>query len=194
MIEAYPLHWPEGWPRTKAPAHSRFHPTNGRHAVAQALLAEIRRLGGGQVVISTNVRLRNDGLPYSGDRPPEDKGVAVYFNLKGRQMVFACDKWAKLEDNLRSIHKTIEALRGIERWGASDMMERAFSGFTALPDHTHRTWRQVLGVPAGAGLDECRAARAALMKQYHPDTSTTPDKAKLAEVVMAYAAIEKGEA
>lgn len=42
-------------------------------------------------------------------------GVAVYFTLKGQQFCFACDHWDEIKDNMQAIHKTIEALRGIER-------------------------------------------------------------------------------
>ncbi len=39
-------------------------------------------------------------------------------------------------DNIQAIRKTIEAMRGLERWGVSDMLQRTFSGFKALPDQT----------------------------------------------------------
>lgn len=59
--EAFPLHWPIGWPRTKQRAVSRFGGTFG--AVRSALVNEIAMMGGQHVVISTNVPLRRDGLP-----------------------------------------------------------------------------------------------------------------------------------
>jgi hypothetical protein len=46
-----------------------------------ALLNEIKLLGGRLPVISTNVRLRRDGLPYANDHVPDDKGAAVYFQF-----------------------------------------------------------------------------------------------------------------
>jgi hypothetical protein len=48
-------------------------------------------------------------------------------------MCFACDRWDSVADNVQAIRKTIEALRGIERWGTGDMVQRAFAGFVALP-------------------------------------------------------------
>lgn len=53
---------------------------------------------------------------------------------------------------------------------ASDMLERAFTGFTALPsagDSEH--WSDVLGLPAAAGRDEIEAAYRRLRSQHHPD-------------------------
>lgn len=43
------------------------------------LLAELRLLGAKGLVVSTNVELRLDGLPYSESRHIADPGVAVYF-------------------------------------------------------------------------------------------------------------------
>ncbi|MQY48236.1 J domain-containing protein [Rhizobiales bacterium RZME27] len=170
MIEAFPLSWPHGWPRTKQPTRSRFDVpfTSAR----DGLMEQIRLLGGRLPILSSDLELRRDGLPYANQREPADKGVAVYFEWKGQQRVFACDRWDRIKDNIRALEKTIEAIRGIERWGASDMLERAFTGFTALPSPgAKKTWREVLGFPAGANPDRegidiefRRKAKAA-----HPD-------------------------
>jgi hypothetical protein len=187
MMDAYPLHWPEGWPRTKNPQTSRFN-TASRHVIVQCLMDEIRRMGGRNTIVSTNVRLRNDGLPYASDKPPVDKGVAAYFTYKGKPMVFACDKWDKVEDNTQSIRKTIEALRGIERWGASDMMERAFSGFQAIEGPKDETPWNILRVPTDASPGELRAARNRLAQIYHPDSGSSPDAAMMSKINTAYEA------
>jgi len=181
-MEAYPLCWPEGWPRT--PGHKRersqFKQTPDR--ARRALLEEIRRLIGRRyrrddVIISTNVRLRIDGEPYAGQRQPEDAGVAVYFKYKDKPMVFACDRWSLVHDNIHSIAKTIDALRGIERWGASDMLERAFTGFQALPGPDHvvaRSWRDVLDY-YGSNLAEANDAYKRKRKDAHPDHGGTDE-------------------
>src|SRR5512137_467519 len=94
MIEAYPLSWPVGRPRTKHPSRARFgrRVDNGtwtRRAdltLYQGVVMvreEMERLGATDVVISTNVPTRKDGLPYSGAREPDDHGAAVYFRLAG---------------------------------------------------------------------------------------------------------------
>lgn len=130
--EAYPLAWPTGIPRTRSPTRSAFGEVT-IHRATQELLWEIERMRGRLPVVSTNLELRNDGLPYSKQRPITDHGVAVYFTRRDHQLVFACDRWDRIEHNMRAITKTIEAMRGIERWGSSDLMERAFAGFEALP-------------------------------------------------------------
>lgn len=164
---AYPLKWPDGVPRVSGPSTSRFDVTP--FAAQQQLGWEIERMRGRYVVISTNIPTRQDGKGfYAGAKPVGgDTGVAVYFERDGKQMVFACDKWDRPEDNMRAIQKTIEAIRGIERWGASDMMERALAAFEALP--APKSCWDILGVRKGAAADEIDAAWRKLAAEHHPD-------------------------
>lgn len=189
---AYPLCWPPAWPKTPSPKRqrARFYQLKTRyvtygdgssHAVKDRteasiksarddVFAELRRLGVKSVVISSNVELRLDGLPYSNRRDPDDSGVAVYFVRDGRQQCIPCDKWDRVSDNLTAIARTIEALRGIERWGAKSMMDAAFSGFKALPETAGGTpWWEILGVESEAAVEEIRAAWRRKAKEVHPD-------------------------
>lgn len=174
-VEAYPLSWPAGKPRT--PWHkierSRFEPGNRPQEVAN-VIAELGRLGARNVVVSTNLRLRNDGLPYARDRAPDDQGVAVYFDYAGGQKCFACDRWRTIEENLRAIYKSIEAIRGLERWGSKSFVDAAFTGFSALPapgQQSRRHWRQVLAIDANDAptRNDVEAAYRAAAKRAHPD-------------------------
>jgi hypothetical protein len=168
-VEAYPLYWPEGWKRTRNPERSRFQ--TGFGAARELLFREITRMGGRKPVLSSNIPLRNDGMPRANMPEPNDRGVAVYFTYKDKEMVFACDKFINVRDNIYAIAKTIEALRGIERWGASDMMERAFRGFNALPEKASSPWRDILGFghDARVTLDDVDSRFAELVKVHHPD-------------------------
>ena len=136
------------------------------------LMRELRLMGARYIVVSSNLPIRRDGLPYAKQPEPTDPGVAVYFMWRGKQMTFACDRWDKVKDNVRAIGKTIEALRGIERWGASDMMERAFSAFEALPAPggavTLSCW-QILDLEPDASEMEIERAYRAKAKTAHPD-------------------------
>ncbi len=171
-VEAYPLNWPIICPRAKVREFSRFKTSFGR--ARDELLNEISLMGGSGTILSTNIPIRNDGLPYAKFATPKDPGVAVYFSHKSNPMCFACDRWIKIEDNIQSIRLTIGALRGIERWGASDMLEKAFSGFRALPDLS-KNWWDVLGVPKTADPQTVKTSRNTLMKRYHPDVGTNPN-------------------
>jgi hypothetical protein len=166
--EAFPLQWPNGRPRAKRRERAVFKVTMGRSL--RDIQAEVRMLGGQNLVISTNMPLRMDGLPTTAKRIIADPGAAAYFVYKGRAVCFACDRWEALEDNLRAISLTINALRGIDRWGTGDMVAAAFTGFTALPapaaeDLPH----QVLGVDEHAAVQEIEYAYRRLAQQCHPD-------------------------
>lgn len=188
---AFPLAWPAGWPRTKTPQRSRFDVTFDK--ARRELGWEIERMGGRYVVLSTNLPLRRDGHPYANSRPENgDAGVAVYFERKGKQMVFACDRWDRIEDNVRAIQKTIDAMRGIERWGASDMMERAFSAFQALPSPAPRDCWAVLGIAPRSPPDEVARAYRDKAKELHPDTGGSD--AAMAELNAARSAALNGAA
>lgn len=102
MTQAYPLHWPPGAPRTKSPARSAFGEVS-IHRAAKELMWEIERMRGSLPVVSTNLALRGDGLPYSKQARIDDNGVAIYFTRRGRQLVFACDRWDRIEHNMRAL-------------------------------------------------------------------------------------------
>jgi len=174
MIEAFPLAWPIGRPRSKRRDASRLRASFA--SARDSIVSEVRLLGGSSLIISTNIELRRDGLPYAATREPEDGGVAVYFLYKKRQMCFACDRWHKVAENMQAIAKTVEALRGVARWGTGDMMEAAFTGFAALPAPSQtaaRSWRDVLDVPAdmpaAAQFERARLHYRAMASAKHPD-------------------------
>lgn len=164
--EAYPLTWPISRPRAKYSESARFQTGLGR--AIDNVRREVELLGGQRLVISSNLPLRRDGFPMARGGYIGDVGVAVYFDLKKKPMCFACDRWDKVEDNMQAIAKTIEALRGIERWGSGQMVEQAFTGFVALPA-PEQPW-QTLGLstsrPTREQVDEAHRRLAA---QFHPD-------------------------
>ncbi len=175
MTQAYPLQWPAGWQRTAAHRRqpSKFKP-GALATEAQECRWELQRLGARQPVISTNIELRQDGLPYSNRRRPDDPGVAVYFTYEGRQQCIPCDRWATVEENLRAVWKSIEALRSLERWGAKSFVDAAFTGFQALPAPSQsRAWWEVLGVSQHATPDQINAAWREKAREAHPDNGGT---------------------
>lgn len=171
MAEAYPLYWPDGWKRTESWHRERSKFKTGFGAARNLLFAELTRMGASKVILSTSIPLRNDGLPRANVRPDDgDTGVAVYFERKNKPMVFACDKYDRSEDNIYAIAKTIDAMRGIERWGASDMMERAFSGFKALnAENDGESWWTILGCTATSSAEEINSAYKSKLRVSHPD-------------------------
>lgn len=170
-ITAHPLCWPVGWPRTQKRAikQSRYS-EKSMARVSADISEEVRLLGGVGLIISSNVQLRQDGRPRSGQKQPEDRGAAVYFTRKGQPFCFACDRWLTVEENLWAICLTVEALRQLERTGVSDMLERAFTGFLSLPSPAPTTWWSVLGVQQNATPEQIKTAYRSLAKKHHPDS------------------------
>lgn len=189
-IDAYPLCWPQGWPRTHARERGSFIGTPAK--VRVELVAEVDRMMGARpgytyrenIIISTNVPIRRDGEPYAQEPAYIDPGVAVYFERKGKRVCFACDKYDKVWKNMRAIAKTIEAMRGIERWGSSDMLDRAFTGFAALPSPSTRKWWEVLGVEQSADQTTIKARFRELARTHHPDNGGSHEM--MSEINAAY--------
>lgn len=187
-ITAHPLSWPHGWVRTpdNERQRARFSSQGSRWSsryrrelsVALAIervLDELRALGvpRGEAIISTNMELRNNGLPRSSQRPPDDPGVAVYWSHgDGREpRCMAVDQYDRVADNLAAIAATLSAMRAIERHGGAEILNRAFTGFAALPAPAGGgfSWWEELGVQPTASADEIRAAYRALARKHHPD-------------------------
>jgi hypothetical protein len=172
-VTAYPLQWPAGWERTpRARIHwSRFEKPSMEKAASE-VFKQLRMMGVGNwnIIISTNIKVRADGIPYSAQKQPDDKGVAVYFKRKNKDVVFAADGYDRVEDNVWAIAKSLEALRAIERYGVAQVMDRAFSGFAALPEKaSSRLWYDVLGIDGHASTEAVLAKYKQLAKLLHPD-------------------------
>lgn len=170
--EAYPLYWPEGWQRTPGPRRVEAPYTVTFDKARRDLHNELRLLGARHVVLSTNIPLRKDGQPYAGWREPEDPGVAVYWTLKGKPQVMACDKWNKVRYNMRAVGLAVSALRQLNRTGASEILERAFQGFNALPSQGgEEHWRATLGFEPNQPVTRAMLQKRfrELARQHHPD-------------------------
>jgi hypothetical protein len=183
-IEAYPLTWPQGWPRKKSYQRSRAKfSTSGRVLSVmdgiQRVLLELERLGvkRDDLVISTDIPTRLDGLPRS-DRSVADPGVAVYWRKGKDTRCMAIDRYDRVADNLAAIAATLEAMRAIERHGGAEILDRAFTGFVALP--APEQWWQVLGVAENATGEEIDAAWRRLAARHHPDRGG--DNAQMARI------------
>lgn len=189
MTTAYPLAWPPGWKRTPRHLHQESRRRWGKQEKGKAkrpwsfaeardeLFAELERTGARNVVLSSNFRLTQYGLPSKNLGAPDDQGVAIYFTLNGRQMVMAQDGHTRAEENLRALALVLRYLRGVEDLGGGTMMERAFDGFTAIPaPSAARAWWEVLGVSQWASHDQINAAWREKAQRAHPDAGGS-DKA-----------------
>lgn len=170
MSAAYPLQWPKNWPKTELPKKE-----NGKfkQSLAGALVnlkTECQRLQGKSLVLSSNYTL--------GNERPAESGVVAYFQLGEQPIAIPCDRWKLVEHNVQAIALTIEAMRGMERWGAKHMITAMFTGFKALPAKAGgKSPREILGFRENELLDETQVTTRFrnLSKIYHPDVPHTGD-------------------
>lgn len=194
-IPAYPLSWPAGWKRTPAvhrtsgkfnrkERRSQTHQradgttyesswTTNRDLTINDAVQRVRQqlsmmgIDSDDLVVSTNLELRLDGWPRSGQRQPADPGVAVYWtdaaSAGNPPRCMAIDRYVSVADNLAAVAATLEAMRAIERHGGAVILDRAFAGFTALPGPAAVDWREVLDETDPAG------SYRRLRSQHHPD-------------------------
>lgn len=223
MISNYPLQWPEGWKRTldharknaqfrKQRTDSKFNPATGRYDSrkwvelltvgdgVKRVLDELESIGieRGEVIISTNVPVRLDGLPKSGAARPADPGAAVYWRVKGGEVrCMAVDRYTEVADNLAALAATLEAMRAIERHGGAEILNRAFRGFKQLPAGP-ASWVELLGFTERVGqpaptAEEINDAFRAKAKIHHPDVGGDPEKFKELSAARDRALAEIGE-
>lgn len=179
----YPLAWPAGRPRT--PPASRKKAQFGKMrergnwqeknalSIAEArerVLEELHRFGARYGLISSDVELRQDGLPRSDRRDPTDPGVAIYFTKDAKPYCLACDTFDRVADNLAAVAGHIEATRRQLRYGVATA-EESLRAFEALPAPGGRSWRTVLGFKDTDPVtrDAVLAAHRRLAIKRHPD-------------------------
>jgi hypothetical protein len=174
LIEAYPLHWPAGYTRTPSGRRKNSLFKNTLAAARDLLKVEVKRLGGSNLIISTNVPTKQNGDLYAdfSRYKLEDPGVAIYFKYNDKDVALCCDRFVRVWENLQALAKAIEAIRGLERWGVSDFLDRAFTGFQQLPQSTtaeKNIW-DVLGlVVKPDNVEAVQDAYKAQAKKVHPD-------------------------
>ena len=205
MITRYPLQWPVGWRRAKIldrqrgkfnrrdrveaeyqmPGTATIYRQVTKHVtVADAVdrvYDELSKLGVANLrddaVISTNLVTTLNGRPRSALGEPADPGSAVYWERYGVRQCMAIDRYDRVADNLAAIAATLEAMRAIERHGGAEILNRAFTGFAALPERSGSNWRLALGFISNQSvtLDEAEAKFRELAKRVHSDQGGDDD-------------------
>jgi hypothetical protein len=178
-LSQYPLSWPDGWKRT--PWNQRKRATFTRYGDRLTIQAGLQRvlqqlemmsIRRDDIIISTNVPTRLDGLPRSDQRKPDDPGVAAYWrkSQNAPMQCMAIDIYDEVADNLGAVAASLSALRAIERHGGAQVQERSFRGFAALPERTgNRPWREVLDVAGNVTQESLEGQYRRLARVRHPD-------------------------
>jgi hypothetical protein len=192
-IPPYPLHWPEGHPRTPPEKRltSQFKTTLA--GAVKNVADSLRKFGtdSGQpvknIVATTNV----GGINLSASEP-KDSGVAVWFEWDGATRCIAVDRHRKPEENLQAIHHILEARRTEVRHGGIVIARTAFRGFIALAAPGAKPWWDVMGVKRDATLDEINAAYRTRANVAHPDNGGTHEAMTELNAARAAALRERG--
>jgi hypothetical protein len=193
MIEAYPLTWPQGFPRTQRRLDGAFKTSlAGALNNVESSLRLFGRDSGKKIeslVISSNVTL--------GQQRPSDPGVAVWFVWDGIQVCVPVDRYAKVEANLQAIHHIIEARRTELRHGGLAIVRATFTGFKSLPapgKASVQGWRTVLGFPIDRTppLGEIESNYKTLRSKHHPDKGGSVDAFNAVQIAYQQACSELG--
>jgi len=124
-------------------------------------------MGAKNVILSSNYTL--------GIENPKDPGVCAYFEWDSGPMAIPCDRWKRISHNIQAIALTVEAMRGMERWGAKHMIKAMFSGFKRL-SAGDMTWWISLGLDnPNVNIETVKARYRDLVKKHHPDTGGNPE-------------------
>lgn len=189
-MEPFPLRWPAGWPREHRRRRAPFK-VQGFGRVRDAVVRNVELVGGStNIVISSNVPTGSHGLPLAGAPEPRDAGVAVYWRdlrhaKPARDRVIACDRWDRVLHNLRAIELSLSAMRGLSRWGSTELVDRSFEGFAALPPAREPAdWRAAF--PGCVDLDQVHAEFRRLSRDLHPDLNDGRGVVAMQQLTAAY--------
>lgn len=121
------------------------------------------------VIVSSNLVLGIRGEPLANQAEPRDPGAAVYFKLKGKDRVLACDRWNRTASNLAAIAAHINAIRAVDRYGVGTL-DQAFAGYDRLPApgaDNRPAWRHIFkfGDTAPVTVADVQARYRSLAKE-----------------------------
>lgn len=205
--QPFPLQWPEGWKRSTWRQQSGFDKQRGFNKARDGMIHQLELMGARHIVITSNLPTNSKGLPHAASAGRlNDPGIAAWWVKNGTERVMACDRWYTAVENMHAIELSVGAMRGLDRWGASEIVERAFAGFAALPPGPTngayatsapqpQTWREIFGVTAFETLGPAdllaivKSRYRKMISEAHPDTGG--DHANAAELNIAISAAEK---
>jgi hypothetical protein len=185
-VTQFPICWPPNKARAAARIGSPFKATVAK--AEREIGDEMRRWGAPRYLISR-------APAYL--RGATDPGVALWFEIRKsggsvpELRVLACDQYRAVSDNLHAIALTLNALRGVDRWGAYSVEQAIEGARLALPAPEGQgpaPWWIVLGVERGDSLKAIETA----WKHKHRTLAAEEDAADRTErMIELNAAIER---
>jgi|GEM_PF-2913785 len=191
MIKFEPrVMWPDGLPRTEKPKPSKFS-DKALHDVLNSLRKELALVKAAEITLCSELPLGRSGVPIQGWKRGDDPGVVLYYTAGGRKLCIPADHWDYPLCNIHAITKTIEALRGIERWAGGAMAGMVAFQFAALPAAATPWWMTELDLGPEATLADAEESFVKLTKIHHPDLTGRGDGSKQARLNEAIAEARK---
>lgn len=179
-VTAFPLCWPQGFPRWKSGRSGGAFKTDFDTALrnVRKSLELFAKDSGRKIerpVLSSNIDM--NPLTENTGKRPADPGVAVWFNWDGLQVCIPVDRYDTPAANLQAIHHIIEARRVELRHGTLALVRATFTGFQALPAPKGKHWRDVLDLADVATVSRTHVETAykALSRSRHPDAGGSTD-------------------
>jgi hypothetical protein len=175
------------WPHKPTPTYQQKPWPNGRKiTITSALDAvddELRRMGCARRayieadIDEKHIRLDGELRSSATTRSP---GCIIYASHRTLgELRWACDRFSKLQFNIRAIAATIEALRSVDRYGCVRDQQQ-FTGFKALPGEAGTTMERdaafeilrkysLLFLPADSTEETIGKAFLSARARVHPD-------------------------
>lgn len=167
---AFPLEWPQQFPRTKHREAGRF---NTHFSVALGnvhnALYRFAKDSGKEI---DNLRVSCNVTPSI--RRPDDPGIAIWFLWEGMQVCLPIDRYTLVSQNLQSAYHVIQARRAEIRHGSLELVRCSFKGYLLATAPGEEWWR-VLGVSKRASTEEIKKAYHRLASENHPDKGGNDD-------------------
>lgn len=177
------------WPYADAPVRKGYAYKADYSTIIADLAAEMDALDASDVVLSmplTRKDIRRDGWPVAVARPLHPGVILTVYTQVG-ELEFACDENARWQHNLRAISLTLEALRAVDRHGATKRRQQYAGYLTSGPVKAENTFTEqeaweFLSRQSGQDVEWIRsepgayrtAVRLAQMRS-HPDTGGSDD-------------------
>lgn len=172
------------WPHAATAARPRFAYKASYQTIITDLVSELSALDPHDVILQMALPLksiRRDGWPVTDARPMHPGVILIVYTDDG-PLELACDENGPWQHNLRAISLTLEALRAVERHGATKKRQQ-YAGYLAAPVATSTERAEAaaaIAFLAGAGsqvvseiLDDPQMREAyyrEAVKRVHPDT------------------------
>jgi hypothetical protein len=142
--EAYPLHWPQDWPRTRPQDQRAMKPwKRTANQYREELAKELDRRKTPVAIISSNVPLNVRGVMTAGIEP-RDVGVAIYFSMPTKEDFRWQDALqlqnivVPTEDQVNTAYRKLAAQYHPDRLGGGDR-----EMFLALSQHRDNALRWI---------------------------------------------------